>query len=189
MTRRDEAPEFGTKAADNAGRQRGYNPLARRRLPALAAIAHHIHADTQILHQHILVTAKARPRRNRGFQLHLRGYHQLVAHRSATALAALLADRLRCPLFHPRRLVLELRARRQSLQTRDLVLQRNDLGVPQRYHCGQPTGIILKRRDLATKRRDLATKRRDLALQSARLGQQRAQYAPQFRKRHVVDRV
>ena len=153
VTSSDEAAQLGAKTAEDARRQRRHDPLARRRLPALTAIARHRHADLQILDQHIFVTPEARARQHCRLELHFRRHRQSVAQAATAAPASLLAHRL-CCLLHPRWLYLEPRPRRQTLQTRDLVLQCGNLGILQGQHCHVLIAGILKRRHLRDQSRN-----------------------------------
>src|SRR5579863_3530905 len=154
MAGSNKAADLGAKTTDDARWQRRHDPLARRRLPALATIAGYRHADLQVLDQHIFIPAKTRSWRYRRLQPDLAGHRQFVAQRAAAAPAALLACSLRCGLLHAGWLRLELWSGWKSLQTRDLILQRRNLGILQSHHCCMLIGSILKRRHLRRKRAD-----------------------------------
>ena len=94
VTSSDKAAPLGAKAAEDARRQRCHDPFARRRLPALTAIARHCHANLQILDQHIFATPEARARRHCRLELHFRRHRQSVAQGATAAPASPLAHRL-----------------------------------------------------------------------------------------------
>ena len=126
------------------------------------------HADLQILDKYVFITPEARARRHGHLEFHLRRHRQSVAQGATAAPATLLAHRLRCRLLHPRRLHLELWPRRQSLQQRNIILQRGNLGILQRKHRCVLTGGVMKRRHLCDQRR---------------------YHMPQIRQRQFINRV
>ena len=126
----DEAAKLRAIAAQDPRRQRGDDPLTQRPGPAFLAVTHRFDRDPQILNDDVFVTQKPTSRRRRGLYHHLRQHCQLSALGAATTFRASCVTRTRRGrLLHPRGLALEPRARRQSLQTRDLVLQRLDFNL------------------------------------------------------------
>ena len=115
-------------APDNPRRKRRNQPLAVRRLPALAPIARRFGLQHQVLNDNLLEALGARARRGLDRKRHLPVDRKLGDARAAPALRRLVLLVLRaalrpfCRLLHPGRLV--GRTRRQMLQPRDLVLQR-----------------------------------------------------------------
>ena len=124
MASGDEPPKFGAVAPQNPRRQRRDDPLASRPRPAFAPIAQRLHDDPQILNQDVLVAQKPGPGRRRSLQHHIPRHRQLVALGAAPAFGTGLAGARRCRLLHARGLAAELRPRRQTLEPRNLVLQR-----------------------------------------------------------------
>jgi len=124
--RRSSGPKLAPAEAGvaaNAARQRCHDGLARRRQPALAAIAHYPRADHQVLHLVRLVAFELRAWWHRRRPQHLGLQRDPRRYLAAAAMLGPLAAGLRLrPLLHAARL--DGRPTLQPFQSRDLIALR-----------------------------------------------------------------
>jgi hypothetical protein len=124
------APEFGAEVAIDPAGQGGHDQLPFRRQPPLAAVAHHLGAQHEILHQEVLVAPEPRAGRHRGAD------HPLLdsdpRHHLAAAAATAAARRLRLGgLLHAARL--DRWPTLQALEAGDLLTLRRHRPLELRY--------------------------------------------------------
>jgi hypothetical protein len=159
-------------AAHDPRRKRRNQPLAVRRLPALAPIARRFGLQHQVLNDNLLEALGARARRGLDRKRHLPVDRKLGDARAAPALRRLVLRVLRAALRPFRRLLhsgrLVGRTRRQMLQPRDLVLQRLVLNPLPRH----------RRAELLV-----------LRLQPLHFAKQSANQADQLSRRHAFKRI
>ena len=153
MQHQNQAMQIGAAAAHDARRQIGRHRPPVRRHPALAPVERHLGPERDVLNDDLFVAFAARARRRRGRQRHravdaqLRHAGAAPTRRRRVRLARPLRPRLIRRLLHARRL--DRGARRQALQTSDLVLQRLVLDSQSRNRRVHLLILLTKTLDLA----------------------------------------